>query len=530
MADRVAREPVEVYNEAIAALNRRDWASAQSLAAQVGRRVPGHAGVHFIAGVAALELQQLQTALQHLQRACQLMPERSDYLAHLARGLAMSRRFREARAAADAAAAMSPSDPPTLDALGVVYTQLNAHEQAAVFFRRVVQLLPGRANHRFNLAMSLTTMGEIAAAEREHEACIGIEPRHWKAHLALAQLRPQTSERNHLERLRALLDGHGQEPGAALYLNLALAKELEDIGEYRHAFRHLVAGKSSHRRQSGYTAERDRLLFEALAAGVPSALPGRDGHGSSEPIFVIGMPRSGTTLVERILSSHSQVQSCGELQNFSVQLKHASGSRTRDVIDLDTVRRAQGLDWAALGRGYVESTRPATGQLPRFVDKLPHNFLYAGYIARALPNAAIICLRRNPLDTCLGNFRQLFALSSPYYEYSYDLLETGRYYVEFERLMRHWDEVLPGRILQLDYESLVNDQEAATRRLLGFCGLPWEDACMHFEENAAAVATASATQVREGMNRSYQGRWRKYADELAGLRTLLEDSGIVLSD
>ena len=160
---------------------------------------------------------------------------------------------------------------------------------------------------------------------------------------------------------------------------------------------------------------------------------------------------------------------------------------------------------------------------PRFVDKLPHNFLYLGFIARALPNARIVCLRRERLDTCVANFRQLLALDSPFFDYSFDLLDIGRYVLQFERVMAHWREVLPGRILELQYEDLVGDQAGTTRRLLEHCGLPWDDACLAFEHNPAAVATASAVQVREPLHRNSIGRWRRYAPQLAGLRALLDE-------
>ncbi|MET0889473.1 MAG: sulfotransferase, partial [Stenotrophomonas maltophilia] len=214
----------------------------------------------------------------------------------------------------------------------------------------------------------------------------------------------------------------------------------------------------------------------------------------------------------------------GELQNFGVCLKRASGSRTPSMFDLDTISRSGQLDWNALGARYIASTRPGTGHTPHFIDKLPHNFLFAGYIARALPNARIINLRRNPIDTCLSNFRQLFALSSPYYDYSFDLLDTGRYYLMYDRLMKHWQKVLPGRILDIHYEDIVNSQEQASHRLIEFCGLPWEDACLQFERNLSPVATASAVQVREPIYRTAIERWRRYEEHLGDLIELLGDA------
>ena len=196
------------------------------------------------------------------------------------------------------------------------------------------------------------------------------------------------------------------------------------------------------------------------------------------------------------------------------------------MLDEDTLARAVDVDPAVLGRQYIDSTRPLTGSSPHFIDKLPHNFLYAGLIARALPEARMICLRRDPMDTVLGNFRQLFALSSPYYDYSFDVVDTARYYVLFDRLMAHWKAVFPGRIHEVRYETLVTSQEASSRALIAHCGLDWDDACLAFEKNAAPVTTASAVQVRSGMYTSALARWKRYEAQLAPLRSMLEEAGI----
>jgi hypothetical protein len=309
---------------------------------------------------------------------------------------------------------------------------------------------------------------------------------------------------------------------------MALAKEHEDLAEYPEALEHLVRGKSAGGANRDYTVQRDETLCAAIADSFPVAQPRPIGYPNHEPIFIIGMPRTGTTLVERIISSHPDVHSAGELLNFPMSLKHASGSQTPVLVDIDTILRARGIDWTKLGEDYISSTRPSTGHKPRFIDKLPHNFLYAGHIAHALPDAKIICLRRGPMDTCLSNFRQLFAPKSPYFDYSFDLLDTGRYYVLFDRLMEHWQRVLPGRIMEVQYETLIESQETSSKELLAFCGLPWHEACLHFENNPSPVATASAVQVRAPIYRSALGRWKKYGHQLNALQKLLEDAGIVI--
>ncbi|KZC15822.1 sulfotransferase [Rhodanobacter sp. FW510-R12] len=524
-------DPTRAYARLIDAFNQNDWPRVRQRAAQLLPVLPHDPVVHFMAGVACMQMQELPLALDHLRGATRLEPGRADFLAQYAKALVLVRRMREARLVADEAMGCSPADPMTLEALGVVYAQVQAFAQAAAVFRRAVALMPGQAAARFHLAHALTALGDSDGAERELEAGIRLEPGYWKAHLTLAQLRRQTPTGNHLERMRSLLAQYGNDIGARIYLNLALAKEYDDTADYLQAFEHLVRGNAAVRSLRPYSAGHDEAMFDALVRTFPTTHDGAaEGDPTHEPIFVIGMPRTGTTLLERILSSHPDVYAAGELQNFPATLQQVAGGRLPLLFDPDLATRMRAIDWRQLGASYLASTRPATAERPRFIDKLPHNFLYAGFIARALPNAKIVCLRRDPLDTCLGNFRHFFDRESPYYDYSYDLLDTGRYYLQFDRLMAHWRKVLPGRILELPYESLVETPEAAARQLLAFCGLPWNDACLHPESNAAPVNTPNAWQVRAPVYRTAVGRWKHYEPQLRALRQLLGEAGIAWRD
>jgi hypothetical protein len=249
------------------------------------------------------------------------------------------------------------------------------------------------------------------------------------------------------------------------------------------------------------------------------------GVPGEAPIFVIGMPRTGTTLVERILSSHPDVSSAGELEDLALCVKRATGTRSPRVFDVETAERSAAIDHAAVGRRYLERTRRYRERTRRFVDKMPLNFFYVGLIHLALPEAKIVCLRRDPMDTCLSNFRQLFGLNFSYYDYAYDLADIAEYYLLFDRLIRHWRQALPGKLLELEYEQLVTAQERQTRRLLEFCGLPWDARCLRFEANEAAVATASAVQVRQTLHTDAIGRWRRYGDLLEPAAARLRAAG-----
>lgn len=520
--------PADNFTLATQAFNQGRWPAALGHALQVLQQIPHHAIACYVAGIASMELQQMPQALDLLHKATRLEPTRADLATQYAKALTLVKLMRDARLEADRAWALHPADPMTLDTLGVVYTQTHEHQLAARAFGKAAALAPQHAPYRFNLATALVADGDIDGAEEQLEACIAIEPRYWKAHLTLSQLRRQRPEHNHIPRLEALLASHGQVTEAQTYLNMALAKEYEDIADYSRAFRHFVDGKSAGKEERGYDIRNDEAIFGALQAAVPETPRFDRGYDTHEPIFVIGMPRSGTTLIERIISSHPDVFSAGELQNVAMAYKFATRGDTDEMLDEPTIALTPRVDWREMGEAYLSSTRPATGHKPHFIDKLPHNFLYAGFIAQALPKAKIICLRRNPIDTCLSNFRQLFAATAPYYGYSFDLLDTGRYYVLFDRLMAHWQKVLPGRILEVQYEALVDSQEEHSRRIIEFCGLPWNDACLSFENNPAPVNTASAVQVRSPVYRSALKRWKKYEPDLDELIALLESNGITI--
>ncbi|WP_430391715.1 sulfotransferase [Dyella sp. 20L07] len=521
-------DPTQLYAQLIAAFQRELWSEAERLANLLLPMAQQHAGVYGIAGVVQLELGKPEAATPYLQRASELDPTRADFVTLLAKSLISAHHTGEAIDAARRAAALAGNDASTWDALGVIYTQAQAHGSATEAFRRAVALAPKQPMYRFNLGTALISLGELDAAARELATCIELEPRQWAAHLALAQLRRQAPTRQQMERTQSLLSQYSNHPEASAHLNLTLAKAHEDLDDHAQAFIHFTRGKAARRSQRPYTAQRDITMFDTLMRSFPLPQPAAPGASSAAPIFVVGLPRTGTTLVERILSCHPQVHAAGELQNFARVLQQQSESDAPFLLRPDLPERTRLIDWAKLGAAYLDSTPPATAQKPFFTDKLPHNFLHIGFIAHALPQARIICLRRHPLDTCLSNFSQLFDASSPYFDYSNNLLDTGRYYVLFDRLMKHWKRLFPEHILELDYETLVTSPEPTIRELLAFCKLPWDERCLRIEANEAPVATFSASQVRAPIHASSMYRWKKYETQLDELRQLLASADIAL--
>ena len=522
---RQARE----YVTLIGAMNKADWATALHLAKKLLVDAPGLGQLHHIAAVAAYCMGRTKESLCYSFEAVRLAPGKPEYVIQLAKVVAKDQLPQSALPYADGAVPMAWDDAAMCHQLSIIYMQANAYEKASCLSERAVQLRDGNVTYLSNYATTLSFNGKVKEAEIAYEAVLALKPVHGQAHLGLAQLRKQTPLFNHVERLKDMLP-LAQDMQGRQYMHLALAKELEDLGEYASSFEHLVRGKTEGHDFRNYSLRKDVLLFDAIKAHFRILPVREEGFASDEPIFVFGMPRTGTTLVDRILSSHPDVQSAGELRNFGVLLKHASGSTTPALLDVNTVELAKTVAWAKLGETYIASTRPLTGQRKRFVDKLPHNFLYMAMIAKALPDARLICLRRNPVDACLSNFRQLFSSSSHFHGYSFDLLDIGRYYLQFHRFMEHWSSAIPGRFLQVQYEALVENQESQTRRLLDYCQLGWTQSCMQFQSNDAPVATASAIQVRSGLHSNAVDRWRHYSRQLQPLLDLLREGGVWIDE
>jgi tetratricopeptide (TPR) repeat protein len=408
--------------------------------------------------------------------------------------------------------------------LADLWTVLLDYPAAARCYARAVELVPSESRYWFNRAAVRRFVGELEGAEGDYDQAIVLDPRDAQAYLNRSELRVQSAERNHLGALQRALAAAPAGWRYEVPLRYALAKEHEDLGDFAAAWQHLSAGTTLRRRNLQYDIRADLATVDWIREAFPVGARFTGGSASEEPIFIVGMPRTGSTLVDRILGSHSDVFSAGELPDFAAVLVGAVQQRLGRVPPRQELIAASAtLDFTQLGEAYLRRTRPRTGGTRYFTDKMPLNYLYCGIIARALPRAKIIHVTRHPLANCYGMYKVLFDRGYPF---SYDLAELADYYLGYRRLMAHWQAALPDRIIEIAYEDLVARSELVTPRLLQSLGLPWQASCLEFHDNPAPVATASAAQVRRPIYTSAVAAWRNYEQQLAPLAARLRAAGV----
>jgi tetratricopeptide (TPR) repeat protein len=451
------------------------------------------------------------------------------------------RRKSEALMAAATAEQRAPTDAFVRDAAATLYSHANDHVRALKSYDAALARDPDNAQYHYNRASVRRFVGDLQGAEQDYDRAIALRPTDYEAYKHRSDLRTQTAQRNHVAQLRAVLtQSTAPSTMGDVQLRYALAKEYEDLGEYAESFDMLQSAARKQRRNMRYDLATDLATVQWIIDAYPRAAPApaehrrEDAHsGESEPcaeddpIFVLGLPRSGTTLVERILGSHSELTAAGELNCFALAMVAALPRRTgqQRVSRQEMVARSASVDFAALGRDYLRRARLEADVSGRFIDKMPLNYLYCGLIRRALPNAKIVHVTRHPMAVCYAMYKALFKGAYPF---SYDLSEIAQYYVGYRRLMDHWDASMPGEVYTLSYEALIADQPGETRKLLEFCSLEWQEACVRFHENPAASATASAAQVRRPIYASSVAQWRHYEAQLAGLSAQLAAAGVAL--
>jgi len=467
---------------------------------------------------------ELPRALASAERACSLGSTDFRDVIRRARALHALHRPEAAHELLDTLAARPPH-AAVLAAVGDLQVEWRDYPRAHDAYDRAVQLQPRNPRHWFNRAAVRRYLGRLIDAEADYDQALALEPRDAEAQLNRSQLRTQTQSQNHLAELTRWAEQGFDTWQSEVAIRYALAKELEDLGNFAQSFLQLARGASVRRQHLRYDVRVDVATADHIIQAFPGTASGTRGCESAAPIFIVGMPRTGSTLIERMLASDEAVHSAGELTDFGLAVVSAvqQSLGRRNIARQELVAASARLDFAALGSDYLERTRPWRADGAQFIDKLPINYLYCGLIARALPRARIVHVTRHPLATGYAIFKTLFNQGYPF---SYDLEELGAYYGSYYRLMQHWRERLPGVIHEIAYERLIEDPEGESRRLFGALGLTWSPRCLEFHRSSDAVATASAVQVRRPLYRSSLDQWRHYEAQLAPLRARLLAEGV----
>jgi tetratricopeptide (TPR) repeat protein len=432
-------------------------------------------------------------------------------------------KFARSREEAEALYQRDPASPLFQSHLAIESMQTGDYDRAFELFDTVLAQLPRDPATLTSKGHALKTTGRQEEAVASYRAAFAARPDHGDAYYALANLKTYRFTEDEILAMRDQVERPDLGFMDRIYLSFALGKACEDRGEFADSFRFYEQGNELKRRQTRYDADRMTGELRAQAEHcTPELFAGQAGLGFSaaDPIFIVGMPRAGSTLLEQILASHSKIDGTLELPNI-LALAHrlrgrkASASRYPGHLHELTAEQLE-----QMGRAFIEDTRIHRQGAPFFIDKMPNNFRHIGLIHLILPNAKIIDARRAPLDCCFSNFKQLFGEGQ---DFTYGLKEMGRYYSDYVELMDHWDRVLPDKVLRVSHEDVLDDLEGQTRRMLEYLGLPFEESCLNFHQTERAVRTASSEQVRRPINRSGQDAWKPFDPWLGELRHELRD-------
>jgi tetratricopeptide (TPR) repeat protein len=510
-----ASTAIDLDRRARLAMARGERGAATALAAELVRDHPDFTPGWLTASVANLEVGRIAAALDACRHGLALAPAQPALMVQRVRCLTAAGGRAEAVAAAIEAEDVVRGAASAEHELANAWTLLGEFERALNLMQAARVGLPDDPSLNYNLATVLRILGRFGEAEALLDKVIAATPGDYEAYGLRSQLRAQTIDSNHVTELEQLLINPPRAWAGEVQLRHALAKEYEDLNRHADSFTQLRLGADLRRRHLRYDVAADVATLAAIPRvfdrnWYESPAPGAAGDS---PIFVFGLPRSGTTLVDRILSSHPAVRSLGELNDFPqavIALGGPGGRVSRDELLTISAR----ADPRVLGEAYLKRVADQAAGAVRFLDKLPMNYLYAGLIAKSLPGARLVLVDRDPMAVGYAMYKTLFNQGYPF---SYDLDELGRYIAAYRQLIEHWRRLLGARLIEVKYENLVANPSGQTRRLIDRCGLAWDDACLAPQDNPAPSSTQSAVQVRRPIYRDAIDQWRRHEANLAPL-------------
>ncbi len=483
---------------------------------------------HFLLGLYLKITERPIKASESFAKVLQLNPDRYDAAIELANQHVIAKRNGDALELLDSYGSMLTNSPRYLDMAGTAYSTIGKPEKSWPLYVKANELQPGIDVLEANLAACAVYLGKIDKAEKIYKKLLKKFPAHQRNHYQLSRLK-KAQDKTHIRAMQKELNSNTLSADKNIFLYYALGKEFEDLEEWDEAFRYYQIGGNAVSKSSKYKVEKDIAIIDRLIEKCDAKWFAQEEnesakHSEHQPIFIVGLPRTGTTLTERILASHSKVCSFDETSFIQSACRVESGVQTKERLNLDIVDALTDVPMHRIADRYIESVRYRLAEEPFFIDKLPFNFLYLGYIAKAFPNAKIVHLKRHPMDACFSMYKQVF--TNWVYLFSYQQKNLGEYYLAYHRMMNHWRALLGDRLVEVEYESLVTNLEPEVRQLLAKLNLDYEDGCINFEKNKAASTTASSVQVREKAHTRSVGRWKNYAKQLQPLKEFFEHSGI----
>lgn len=473
---------------------------------------PAYAEAHQNIGNALASMGKHEEAIDSYNRALQIKPDMVKALNSMGPALAAMEKYEEAIDSYNRALKIKPDYPEALNNLGITLMEMGRHPEAIENFRKALQLKPNQPETLNNLGTALKAFGLIDDAKSSYQQALQFKPDYIACHANLGALKKHESGDPQIAQMQNLYRNIARSNPGRAELGFALAKAHEDIGDFDEAFRLYVENNRLRKEELGYSIEQDRALFRQIQSvfGASSPVLHADevAPGPHRPVFIVGMPRSGTSLVEQILASHPQVFGAGELETMR-QATQPLVEQLQNIGPLDKTALSR------LRRQYLHEFERLKTVRPVITDKMPVNFRWLGFILAAFPEAKVINLNRDPVATCWSIFKHYFPARG--LGFAWDLADLAEYFGLYRHLMAFWHERFPGRIYELDYERLTENQEAETRRLLEYCDLEWHDDCLNFHRTNRAVSTASSTQVRQKLYTGSSQAWRKYEKHLAPL-------------
>jgi tetratricopeptide (TPR) repeat protein len=496
---------------------------AEELCSGFLQEVPRHVeGMRLLADIVN-RLGNIEDAESLLESAVEISPDSTQVRIDYIHVLRKRQKHKKALAQAKFLLAKDSRNPQFQSVFAYESIQLGDYSSALLAFDSILEIIPEDPVTLTSRGTALKTTGQLDKAIDSYRRAIKEHQGHGEAYYSLANLKLFSFSEEEIVIMEAQVGSLGISHMSRVYINFALGKAYEDKGLFEKSFEHYELGNSYKKAQSRYKSNELTNEFQAQADVFDDAFVARHsdtGHDAPDPIFIVGLPRAGSTLLEQILASHSQVDGTMELPNMlSLAQKLRRGERMSMTNHYPAVLTTlEPQSFAEFGETFIKETRIHRGSAPFFIDKMPNNFRHIGLIRLMLPNAKIIDARRHPMGCCFSGFKQLFAEGQ---EFTYGLEDIGTYYKDYVELMDHWDKVFPGKILRVQYEDVVTDLNTQVRRILDYCGLDFEESCISFYENERSVRTPSSEQVRQPIYQGGVEQWRNFEDYLGPLKDSL---------